>query len=243
MEIKNIKKRFKFNKNDRGNQFKRREILNWRYEATVKICLVLCMSVILTVMSFTGCQSESGGDQSSDSDNSEKVLSDVSWEVQVYSDDYLSYEIPADWARSDEYSNSERKFEFFQHKDSPSEFSSNVNIQITKLNTGDQQNKIDYSSEEVQQDFHAFLLQEMGMPNEANDGEFKVIKSNEGKYIYSLSFERIASNNVLVRQTVFFPVNMEHSIVVWATDFADNVNPPADEVAQHICETLKVINK
>lgn len=231
------------NKNNDVSRLGEAGFLSVRYKTEAKTLCILFICVILMAINFTACQSDSNNGQTSASDDSNKVSSGVSWQAQEYSDDYLSYEIPVAWARSEEYSNRERNFAFFQAKGSQNEFSSNVNIQITKLNTGDQQNKIDYSSEEVQQDFHEFLLQQMGMPKEAGEGEFKVVKSDSGRYIYSLSFERMASNNTLVRQTVFFPMNMEHSIVVWATDFSDNVNPPVDEVARHMCETLKVINK
>ena len=132
-------------------------------------------------------------------------------------------------------------FAFFQSQDPKTQYPSNVNVQITQTNTGENQGGIDYSSKEIQEEFHQFLLSDMGLPAEAAKGTFSVITTEKGVYVYSLGFERRAMDNTMVHQTIYLPMNMEHSIVIWATDFKDGAVVSADEAALRICETLTII--
>ena len=160
---------------------------------------------------------------------------------QSYQDQYLSYEIPKNWAKNSEQSSDEMMFAFFQSQDPKTQYPSNVNVQITQTNTGENQGGIDYSSKEIQEEFHQFLLSDMGLPAEAAKGTFSVITTEKGVYVYSLGFERRAMDNTMVHQTIYLPMNMEHSIVIWATDFKDGAVVSADEAALRICETLTII--
>ena len=102
------------NKNNDVSRLGEAGFLSARYKTAAKTLCILFICVILMVINFTACQSDSNNGQTSASDDSNKVSSGVSWQAQEYSDDYLSYEIPVAWARSEEYSNSERNFAFFQ---------------------------------------------------------------------------------------------------------------------------------
>lgn len=160
---------------------------------------------------------------------------------QSYQDQYLSYEIPKSWAKNNEQSSDGMMFAFFQSQDPKTQYPSNINVQITQTNTGEKQGGIDYSSKEIQEEFHQFLLSDMGLPAEAAKGTFSVTTTKKGVYVYSLGFERRAMDNTMVHQTIYLPMNMEHSIVIWATDFKDGATVSADEAALHLCETLEII--
>lgn len=162
------------------------------------------------------------------------------WEEKNYQDSYLSYRIPESWEQNASQSNEEMMFAFFQSKDPKVTYPSNVNVQITQLNTGEHQNGIDYGDKEIQEEFHQFLITEMGLPAEAADGTFTVTEAKGGVYIYSLGFDRKAMDNTTAHQTVYLPMNLEHSIVIWATDFHEGAAVSADDAAKRICETLEI---
>lgn len=162
------------------------------------------------------------------------------WEEKLYQDRYLSYQIPESWEQNASQSNEEMMFAFFQSKEPEVKYPSNVNVQITQLNSGEHQNGIDYGDKEIQEEFHQFLITEMGLPAEAADGTFTVTETKGGVYIYSLGFERKAMDNTTAHQTVYLPMNLEHSIVIWATDFHEGAAVSADDAAKRICETLKI---
>lgn len=162
------------------------------------------------------------------------------WEEKNYQDSYLSYRIPESWEQNASQSNEEMMFAFFQSNDPKVTYPSNVNVQITQLNTGEHQNGIDYGDKEIQEEFHQFLITEMGLPAEAADGTFTVTEAKGSVYIYSLGFDRKATDNTTVHQTVYLPMNLEHSIVIWATDFHEGAAVSADDAAKRICETLEI---
>lgn len=163
------------------------------------------------------------------------------WAVQKYKDPYLSYEIPESWGKNDDQSSDEMLFAFFQSKDPRTDYPSNVNVQITQLDTGNNPMSIDYGSAEIQEEFHQFLISDMGLPAEAAEGKFSVARTGNGVYVYSLGFERKAMDNTMVHQTIYLPMDMQHSIVIWATDFREGAKVSADEAAMHICETLEIV--
>lgn len=163
------------------------------------------------------------------------------WAVQKYTDEYLSYEIPESWEKNEDESSQMMLFAFFQSKSPEAKYPSNVNVQITQLDTGNQPMHIDYGAEDIQEEFHQFMLNDMGLPAEAANGTFSVTQTGKGVYVYSLGFERKAMDNTTVHQTIYLPMDMQHSIVIWATDFRDGAKVSADEAALHLCETLEIV--
>lgn len=192
--------------------------------------------------------SESGGsggnaseDASDEHEDTPMLPNATGWAIQKYTDEYLSYEIPENWGKNEDESNRMMMFAFFQSQSPEVEYPSNVNVQITQLDTGNQPMSIDYGEEDIQEEFHQFMLSDMGLPAEAAKGTFSVTQTAKGIYVYSLGFERKAMDNTMVHQTIYLPMNLQHSIVIWATDFQDGAKVSADEAARHICETLEIV--
>lgn len=213
----------------------------------------IAIASVLIFALFTGCSpkeelasSNSSADaadaiketEESPQDSKAKPTPQPKWETQVYKDEYLSYEIPANWAKNESYSNSQMRLSFFTEKEPKTETPSNVNIQVLRLDN----NTIDYADPQVQKDFHEFLLSSDGLPQkEAQNGVYAVEQINN-TWVYSLRFPRDAGNGTMVQQTAYFPMGLDFSIVIWATDFKEGCTPPVTEIAKHICGTLQLVS-
>ncbi len=160
------------------------------------------------------------------------------WETQTYQGKYLKYEIPKNWSKNDDNSVDELKLDFFTPTDITSEMPSNVNVQISSLQSNSK--NIDYSDEEIKEDFHEFLLSSGQLPEEAQNGAYFTEEIN-GVWVYYLTFDREAQDGTSAKQTIYLPMGLDYSIVIWATDFNDGCTPKADDVAKHICATLEII--
>lgn len=160
------------------------------------------------------------------------------WETQTYQGKYLKYEIPKNWSKNDDNSVDELKLDFFTPTDITSEMPSNVNVQISSLQSNSK--NIDYSDEEIKEDFHEFLLSSGQLPEEAQNGAYFTEEIN-GVWVYYLTFDREAQDGTSAKQTIYLPMGLDYSIIIWATDFNDGCTPKADDVAKHICATLEII--
>lgn len=164
--------------------------------------------------------------------------SQITWETQTYEDDYLSYEIPANWQKH-ENSNDEMRLTLFTEKEPATEMPSNICVQILSLQS--QSKDFDYADPEIQELYHQFLLSpDARLVAEAQDGEY-VAEQIGGTWVYSLSLTRETDDGTMVRQTGYFPMGLEYSLVIWATDYQDGCTPPVEEIAKHICETLCIL--
>ncbi len=161
------------------------------------------------------------------------------WETTVYEDEYLRYEIPANWVKDANNSNDEHLFAFFTPADPATDRPSNVNLAINSLEN--KSKDFDYSDPALQSDFHEYLHSEAGsgLPDEAADGNFTVYKSDKG-YAYALGFDRMADKNTKVHQTLYSVMGLDYAITIWATDWDDGCSPTPEEVAQHICATIEL---
>lgn len=161
----------------------------------------------------------------------------VDWDTTEYENDYLKFQIPANWKENLDYSDNTQLLSFFVSSEATSDMSSNVNIQIT--NTKNQSKDMDYGDPEIQNEFHEFLISNAGLPSEAKDGAFTVYQTPEF-YVYSISFLRQTDDETIVKQTAYLPVGLDYSIMVWATDWNDGTTPSVDEIAMHLCATLEL---
>ncbi len=195
------------------------------------------MSGVLSFMLMVGC---TGQEQTpSSNDDTPQKVAQTEWETQVYEDEYLRYEIPASWAKNEDYSLSDMRLAFFTEKDPATEKASNVNIQVLSLEN--QSKDMDYSDPKIQKEYHEFLLSPEGLTQkEAQDGDYNA-EQIEGVWVYSLSFDRDAGDGTMVRQTAYFPMGLDYAIVLWATDFQDDCTPSVEEVAKHMCATLELL--
>lgn len=160
------------------------------------------------------------------------------WETQTYQGKYLKYEIPKNWSKNDDNSIDELKLDFFTQTDTTSEMPSNVNVQISSLQSNSK--NIDYSDEEIKEDFHKFLLSSGQLPEEAQNGAYFTEEIN-GVWVYYLTFDRETPDGVYAKQTIYLPMGLDYSIIIWATDFNDGCTPKVDDIAKYICATIEII--
>lgn len=214
----------------------------------LKLVSALAISLTLTLVS-TGCSNApttNDTKSSSVSSNIEESKSDLTnetypkpdWETQTYQGKYLKYEIPKNWSKNDANSVDELKLDFFTQTDTTSQMPSNVNIQILNLKSNSK--NIDYSDEVTKKDFYDFLLLSGQLPEEAQTGTYFTEEIN-GTWVYCLTFERKVSDGIYAKQTAYFPMGLDYSIAIWATDFNDNCTPKVDNIAKYICATLEII--
>lgn len=173
--------------------------------------------------------------------SSDEIVADPSqptWETQVYEDKYLSYEIPANWQKH-ENSSDEMRLTLFTQQEAATATPSNVSVQILSLQS--QSKDFDYADPEIQELYHQFLISpDSGLTSEAQDGEY-VAEQIGGTWVYSISFAREADDGTMVQQTGYFPMGLDYSLAIWATDYQDGCAPPVEEIAKHICETLHIL--
>lgn len=172
------------------------------------------------------------------SDDNAAQIAQPEWETQLYEDQYLSYEIPSNWIKNKESSNDEIPASLFHEDGTQSNNPSNVVVAIINL---DSPGDLDYSDPAIQEEFHEFLISPVGLPQkEAKDGEYAAEQIGD-LWVYSLAFDRDLGDGTVVRQTVYYPMGLDRTIEVCATDFKDNTSPAVNEVAKNICATLKVL--
>ena len=159
------------------------------------------------------------------------------WETQVYEDAYLSYEIPADWEKH-ENSSDELRLTLFTPQEAATATPSNVSVQILSLQN--QSKDLDYADPDIQKAYYEFLTSPgSGLPAEMHDKEYWTEQIG-GTWVYTLRFSRETEDGTTVRQTGYFPMGLDDSLAVWATDYQDGCTPAVEEIARHICETLRI---
>lgn len=215
-----------------------------------KYPLIVLLSGALSLLLAAGCSGQAPQSQPSSSSAGVSASSGASaassatssassqptWETQQYEDEYLSYEIPANWAKNEEYSSSDLRLAFFTEKDSASAMPSNVNIQVLSLQN--RSKDMDYSDPEIQKQYYEFLMSQDSLPlGDAKDITYYTEEIGD-RWVYMLSFSRTADDGTEAQQTAYFPMGLDYSLVLWATDFNDGYTPTVDEVAKHICATL-----
>lgn len=160
------------------------------------------------------------------------------WETQVYEDAYLSYEIPAGWQKH-ESSSEALRLTLFTPQEAPTDTPSNVNVQILSLQN--RSRDFDYSDPEIQKAYYEFLVSpDGGLPADAAIKEYWTEQMGD-TWVYSIRFDREAEDGTLVQQTGYFPMGLDYSLAIWATDYQDGCTPPVEEIARHICETLRIL--
>ena len=120
-------------------------------------------------------------------DSTKETYPKPDWETQIYKGKYLKYEIPKNWSKNEAHSIEEINLDFFTSTDTTSEMPSNINIQISNLQSNSK--NIDYSDEKIKEDFHKFLLSSGQLPEEAQSGKYFTEEIN-GIWVYYLTFVR-----------------------------------------------------
>lgn len=63
-----------------------------------------------------------------------------------------------------------------------------------------------------------------------------------GTWVYSLRFTRETEDGTMVQQTGYFPMGLDYSLAIWATDYRDGCSSSVEEIARYICETLQILD-
>lgn len=198
-----------------------------------RIAIALMSSLLLLTL-LVGCSEK----QPNNSDDNAAQTAQPEWETQQYEDQHLSYEIPANWIKNEASSNNEIPASLFHEDGTESKNPSNVVVALINL---DSPGDLDYSDPAIQEEFHEFLISPVGLPQEeAKDGEYAAEQIGD-LWVYSLAFDRDLGDGTVVRQTVYYPMGLDRTIEVCATDFKDSTSPAVNEVAKNICATLKVL--
>lgn len=204
-------------------------------------CTLVSGSLFLLLLAGCAGSPQSAPAPTDAGPTSDEVVADQSqptWETQVYEDEYLSYEIPASWQKH-ENSSDDMRLTLFTQQDPATETPSNVCVQILSLQS--QSKDFDYSDPEIQKLYYEFLVSpESGLTEEAQGGEYWT-EQMDGTWVYSIRFSREAGDGTMVQQTGYFPMGLDYSLVIWATDYQDGCTPPVDEIAKHICQTLCIL--
>ena len=161
-------------------------------------------------------------------------------EYVIYEDEYLKYEIPSTWKKNDSYTDDSLNMTVFDPSSPITDMPSNINITINNFENGAELAGTDYGDEEVQQNFYMFLLSQVGsqLPQEAGTGTFAVINIGD-HYVYTLDYDREVDGKV-IHQKLYTPMGYDYTMAIYATDWADGENPSANQVAEHLIETLEV---
>ena len=196
---------------------------------------------LLLLFLLAGCGSPqpdvTPSDSASDGDDANQ--SQPTWETQAYEDTYLSYEIPADWEKHAN-SSDELRLAFFTPQEAATATPSNVNVQVLSLQN--RSKDFDYADPEIQKAYYEFLTSPgNGLPTERQDTEYWAEEIN-GTWVYCITFARDAGDGTMVQQTAYFPMGLDYSLAIWATDFQDGSTPSVREVAEHICQTLEILD-
>lgn len=195
------------------------------------LLLAGCGTSLQSTSTSTGPESASNEDVTSQSQ--------PTWETQEYEDAYLSYEIPEDWKKH-ENSSEELRLTLFTPQEAATATPSNVNVQILSLEN--QSKNFDYADPEIQKAYYEFLTSPgSGLPTEMQDKEYWTEQIND-TWVYCITFARDAGDGTMVQQTGYFPMGLDYSLAIWATDYQDGCTPPVREIAEHICKTLEILD-
>lgn len=190
-----------------------------------------CGTTLQSALPSTGAKPASNGDA--------EDQSQPAWETQEYVDAYLAYEIPANWQKH-ENSSEELQMTLFTPQEAATATPSNVNVQILSLQN--QSKNFDYADPEIQKAYYEFLISpDSGLPTEMQDKEYWTEQINS-TWVYCITFVRDVGDGTMVQQTGYFPMGLDYSLAIWATDYQDDCTPPVREIAEHICKTLEILD-
>ncbi len=173
--------------------------------------------------------------QSEDLPTPETPTDAPTWASYLFTTGPFSMELPENWEEDKEMGGHTTIF-FTDKSRAIDTQPSNVVIEISPNNINKKQPQIDYTDPKIQQEFIDFLKdnaeQRMG---ELQNPEVRIWQQ---PMTFILGYDRQAENGTLVRQTCYYPMQPEyHSMVVYATDFKDEITPPLEEVVLHILST------
>ncbi len=164
-------------------------------------------------------------------------------QTQIFTQDSLQYEIPADWTEVSEMSDPSKGIYFFTRSDiDVNTQPSNVVVEVVKQSTSDVDG-IDYSDVEMQQSFREYFEQ-MVLPTKTGHSNFNFsVEQINGTYVYIPEMDRDTGDGKTVHQTYYYPMGLGYSVIVYATDFQDGISPDVKSVAKQIISTFQVIGE
>ena len=171
-------------------------------------------------------------------DITQSIEEEANVEYQKYEDRYLSYEIPVTWEQDELLSDDSIHCTGFGTTNPATDKSSSISILVEKFVNDAKLANVDFGDKEIQEAFHEYLMSNVGttLPYAAADGDFSVITIGE-HYVYILYYELVAGKNV-VHQKIYFPMDFDYTLTIYATDWLDGEQPSANQVVEHLIKTL-----
>lgn len=182
---------------------------------------------------------ESSGATSDSSQTAIRQINDVpnvTWEVQSVSKDDISYEIPTSWTSIPEME--QTGISFYTASDADITLQpSNIVVEVGGQSSIEN-DTMDYSDPEVQQSFFDFIQQSvLSTMEDVVNSEFSVWNYND-TFVYIVEYDRSVTDTVQAHQTCFYPMGYSKTVVVYATDFNDEISPNVAEAAKAIVASL-----
>jgi len=173
-------------------------------------------------------------------DITQSTEGEINIDYQKYEDSYLSYEIPATWEQNKPLSKDSIYLTGFGPSNPATDKSSSISILIEKFVNDAKLANVDFGDKEIQNAFHEYLMSQVGdqLPNEAADGAFSVMIIEE-HYVYTLSYEEKVRDSI-IHQKIYFPMDFDFTITIYATDWLDEEQPSANQVVEHLIKTLEI---
>lgn len=157
------------------------------------------------------------------------------WETRPFTTGPFSMELPKGWDEVPEMGGYTAIFFTDSARDIETQ-PSNVVMEISPdALSDDGAPEIDYTDSEIQEEFFQFLKENA----ESRMGELVNSETElwERPLTFILSYDRERDNGT-VRRTCYYPVEPQyHSMVIYATDFGDDIQPELSEVVRHMLDT------
>ncbi len=204
----------------------------------------LFLMIVLTV-SLSGCGAKTVGEadtpKSEQAGEDEPEDSEIDWEVRQYTGVQYTYEVPADWEEIQEMTDGTGVQAFFTKSSADLDAQpSNVIVEVLRQLT-EEQKGWDYTDTQMQESFYEYVKTDLlkNRPGVSNT-EFSVLETVNA-VVYVVDMERETDSGKTAHQTWYFPMGMDYSIILYATDLGDGIVPDVKSVAEHIIETMEAL--
>jgi hypothetical protein len=190
-------------------------------------------TVYMTICLFLLCALLAGCDTPSAPENSDKAPENAGAVKHVEQGD-IEYDIPGDWSKSD--MSTESVYLYVSDNTDIAAEPSNVTVEVQYTGTESPSFEELEGANMFDEEMVRQILSPQQPENVTIDPSFTVPSGGVFQASYTLS----AGAGKEVKQVLYLPVVDDYAILVYATDFGDDVTPSVQEVAKLIVGTLKL---